>query len=300
MPLYRLTLCLTAPLGTAVQGPTLFGQICWLRREAEGEAALKAWLSDPQTIWRLSDGFPAGFLPRPLARPRPLAPAQLERVKEMKKRKYVSRQAFLRLRDAWDEGQLRDEDTAPEPDCHRQITRNHVDRRGQGTIEEGGLFRVSEDWRFADERTRDLDLYVETAETLDRVRDLVAELGRQGYGRGASLGRGLWQVAEAAEETALADHPGPRRLSLSRGVLDPATMRAALWRAEPQAGRLGPQLSLAGVAPFKRPVLLTRPGATFEADGPGPFGRLLHEVHPDRPEVVVNALHLALPFQEAA
>jgi len=283
-----------------VQGPTLFGQVCWLRREAEGEAALTAWLGDAAALWRLSDGFPAGFLPRPLVRPRPLAPAGLERVKEMRKRRYVSRAAFLRLRDAWDEGQLRDQDTAREPDCHRQITRNHVDRRGQGTIEEGGLFRLSEDWRFADEGTRDLDLYVETAEPLVRVRAFVAELGRRGYGRGASLGRGLWEVAEAVEETALPDHPGPRRLSLSRGVLDPATMTAALWRAEPQAGRLGPQLSLAGVAPFKRPVLLTSPGATFEPAGPGPFGRLLRGVHPERPEVVVNALHLALPFREAA
>jgi CRISPR-associated protein Csm4 len=77
-------------------------------------------------------------------------------------------------------------------------------------------------------------------------------------------------------------------------------MRDALWRLEPHAGRLGPELALAGISPFKRPVLLMRPGATFTPEGPGPWGRMLTGLHPDRPEVVLNARHIAIPFREAA
>lgn len=303
MALYRLTLRLSAPLGTPPIGPTLFGQICVLRAEAEGSQAVTDWLADPARLWRISDGLPAGFLPRPLVAPRPAGredAAAMETHKARKSKGLVRRETFLKRRDAWAEAALADDDLAADQARPHRITRNHVNRLGQGTIEEGGLFRLTEDWRFADPDRRDIDLYVETAEPLDHVCALVGMLGAQGYGRGASLGRGLWQVVAAAEDAELGNHPGPRRLSLSRGVIDPGTMGDALWRAEPLAGRLGPQLSLAGVSPFKRPVLLTRPGATFTPAGPGPWGRLLSGVHPARPEVVVNALHLAIPFAEAA
>jgi CRISPR-associated protein Csm4 len=300
MALYRLTLRLTAPLGTPLAGPTLFGQICWLRREAEGEAALVAWLADPARLWRVSDGFPAGFLPRPLTHPRPVRPEAFDRLKALKRRSLVTRAAWDRLRGGWSDEALAEDETAADPALPRRLAHNHVDRGGQGTQETGGLFFLDEDWRFARDGTRDIDLYVETAEPLAAVEALVADLGRRGYGRDAGTGRGRWTVVAAAEDAALADPPGPRRMSLSRGVLDPATMHDALWRLEPHFGRLGPQLALAGVSPFKRPVLLTRPGATFTPAGPGPWGRVLRDVHPERPEVVFNALHLAIPFAEAA
>jgi CRISPR-associated protein Csm4 len=296
---YRITLRLTAPLGTPLAGPTLFGQICWLIREAEGEAALVAWLDDPARRWRLSDGFPAGFLPRPLTRPRPVRPEDFDRLKALKKRTLVSRAAWDRLRDGWADAALAEAETAADPARPRRLAHNHADRGGQGTQETGGLFFLDEDWRFAEAGARDIDLYVETAEPVERVRELVVALGQRGFGRDAGTGRGRWQVREAAPDLALADHPGPRLMSLSRGALDPATMHDALWRLEPHFGRLGPELALAGVSPFKHPVLLTRPGATFRPAGPGPFGRLL-QVHPVRCEVVLNAAHIAIPFAEAA
>lgn len=299
MPLWRLTLRLSAPLGTPLAGPTLFGQICVLRAEAEGPAAVTGWLADPARVWRLSDGFPAGFLPRPLVRPRPVPREAFDRIKAVKKRGLVTRAAFLRLRTAWDEAQLAEHETAAEPARPRRIAHNHVHRGGQGTLETGGLFFLDEDWRFADREARDVDLYVETAEPLETVRGLVAQLGARGFGRDAGTGRGRWEVVAAAEDPELAAGAGGRRMSLSRGALTPGTMREVLWKLAPHFGRLGPEHALAGVSPFKRPVLLTRPGATFTPGGAGPFGQLLRGVHPARPEVVLNALHLAIPFAEA-
>lgn len=300
MPLFRLTLRLAAPLGTPLAGPTLFGQICVLRAEAQGSSAVTAWLSDPARIWRLSDGLPAGFLPRPLVRPRPVPREAFDRIKAVKKRGLVAREAFLRLRDAWEEARLAEEETIAEPALPRRIAHNHVHRQGQGTLETGGLYFLDEDWRFADPAARDMDLYVETEEPLETVRDLLAALGTRGFGRDAGTGRGRWEVTGACEEKELAGGAGGRRMSLSRGALTPATMRDAFWKLVPHFGRLGPEHALTGVSPFKRPVLLTRPGATFRPEGAGPFGQILRDVHPARPEVVVNALHLAIPFAEAA
>ncbi len=299
MALFRLTLRLTAPLGTPLAGPTLFGQVCVLRAEAEGAAAVTDWLADPARLWRISDGFPAGLLPRPLVTPRPVPAEALDGIKALKRRTLVRRAAWLGLRDGWADDRLAADDTAPDPALPRRIAHNHADRLGQGTQETGGLYFLDEDWRFAEAERRDIDLYVETAEPLATVRHWIGALGARGFGRDAGTGRGRWTVTAAEGDTELPAHPGPRRMSLSRGLLEPATMRAALWKLEPHLGRLGPEHTLTGLSPFKRPVLLTRPGATFAPHGPGPFGRLLPGVHPERPEVVLNALHLAIPFAEA-
>ena len=77
-------------------------------------------------------------------------------------------------------------------------------------------------------------------------------------------------------------------------------MRDALWRVEPHFGRVGPELALAGVSPFKRPVLLTRPGCTYRPDDSGVAGRWVKDIHPERPEIGLNGLHLAIPFSEAS
>ncbi len=299
MALYRFTLRLIAPLGTPIVGPTLFGQICWQIVEEAGEDALCAWLANPDQRYRLSDGFPANFLPRPLVHPRPIPANAFDRLKEIKKRTLVRRDAWLQLRDAWRDAELEPQDTFKEPRLSRRVAHNHAHRGGQGTLEEGGLYFLEEDWRFANEHC-DIDLYVETSEPLAEVRRRLEALGQRGYGRDAGTGRGRWQVLWGEQDDLLATHPGPRRMSLSRGVLDLENMQDALWKLEPHLGRVGPELSLRGISPFKYPVLLTKPGLTFTPKGPGPWGRLLTGVHPTRPEIVLMAEHIAIPFNEAS
>ncbi len=301
MALYRITLELTAPLGTPLAGPTLFGQMCWLRREADGEQALADWLADPARIWRVSDGFPHDCLPRPLCHPRPGAPFDPDH-KERKRRPFVTRAAWLEHRAAWDDSRVPLGALRADATRMRRLAHNVVDRHGRGTLEEGGLFFADEDWRFAEPASRRADLYVEAPAPLEEVRALLAELGEAGYGRDASTGRGRWRIAGAEVDEALASGPGSRRMVLTRGILTPATMHDALWRVEPHFGRTGPQLALSGTSPFKHPVLLIRPGASFSpaADTPhGPFGGWITGVHPDRPEVGLNGLHIAIPFAEA-
>jgi len=301
MALYRLTLELAAPLGTPLAGPTLFGQICWLKRETDGEAALVSWLGDPARIWRISDGFPHGCLPKPLCRPSVTAGFDPDH-KARKKRPYVTREGWFRHRAAWDEARVDfSQEMRPDPTLLRRLAHNVVDRHGRGTLDEGGLYFADEDWRFASDNAqkRKVDLYVEAEVPMDEVRAMLALLGDVGFGRDASTGRGRWQVVEAGEDRDLTSGPGKRRMTLTRGILTPRTMRDALWRIEPHFGRAGPQLALAGSSPFKRPVLLIRPGASFTPAGGGPFGAWLTGVHPEHPEVGINGLHITIPLDEA-
>ena len=299
MTLHRLALSLESPLGTALVGPTLFGLVCLTLRDLEGDAFLEHWLGVPENIWRISDGFPAGLLPKPLVRPRALPPEGLDSIKLRKRRPWIRRETWLKHREAWSEQILSDDDFMLDPACPRKLAHNAVDRHGRGTLESGGLYYLEEDWRFAG-GNGNIDLYVKSHESPERIRSLIEAVGQRGYGRDASTGRGRFSVTEVVLDSELADLSGATRgMSLSRGVLTPSTMRDAYWRIEPHFGRVGPELTLLGVSPFKRPVLLTMPGTTFRFDGNETLGRWVRDVHPDRPEIGLNGFHLAIPFSEA-
>ncbi|MDE0281934.1 MAG: hypothetical protein OXN16_12790 [Gammaproteobacteria bacterium] len=300
MTLHRITVSLTSPLGTPLVGPTLFGLICQTMCEKEGEAALVDWLGEPERIWRISDAFPTGWLPRPLVTPRPLRPEEFDLVKERKKRPWIHRNTWMKNRASWSDSDLPDESFMNDPACNRRQAHNVVHRHGRGTLETGGLFFVEDDWRFAGP-DNDMDLYVESDDRPGRVRDIIEAVGERGYGRDISTGRGRFEVSGIFSDPELIMLPGARRrMSLSRGVLTCATMHDALWRIEPHLGRAGPELTLTGVSPFKRPVLLTRPGCTYTPGGSGVAGRWVSDIHAERPEIGLNGFHLAIPFSEAS
>jgi CRISPR-associated protein Csm4 len=62
---------------------------------------------------------------------------------------------------------------------------------------------------------------------------------------------------------------------------------------------LGGTFAQDNTSPFKRPILLAEPGATFDGSD-GLSGALLDQVHADRPEIRHHAYHLCLPFAETA
>lgn len=300
MKLYRLDITLLSPLGTPLVGPTLFGMVCQIISEKEGDTALGNWLSEPERIWRISDGFPADHLPKPSTWPRPVRPEQLDTLKEYKKKPWIRRNAWMMHRSSWAEAALSHDDFMTDPSLDRRQAHNAVHRHGRGTLETGGLFFTEDDWRFTG-RFRRMDLYVVSDESPDRIGELVNAVGERGYGRDISTGRGRFEVTGIHTDPELADLPGSsRRMSLSRGVLTPQTMKDALWRVEPHLGRVGPELSLAGISPFKRPVLLVRPGCTYRPASSGVAGKWVENVHPECPEIGLNGFHLSIPFSEAA
>ena len=300
MALYRLEITLKSPLGTPLVGPTLFGLVCQAISDQEGDAAVEDWLGEPERLWRISDGFPVGHLPKPMTKPRLLTPEQLDTLKNRKSKPWIRRDTWMKHRASWSEYEVCAGDYMGNPSCDTRRVHNVVHRHGHGTLETGGLYFVEDDWRFAG-RFSGMDLYVDSDEDCpERIRDLIQAVGERGYGRDISTGRGRFEVAGIRPDPELAELVGAHRcMSLSRGVLTSTTMQDALWRIEPHLGRVGPELTLAGVSPFKRPVLLTQPGCTYQPVGSVPAGRWLNDIHPERPEIGLNGFHLAIPFSEA-
>lgn len=304
MTLFRIRLRLEAPLGTPLTSGTLFGHLCWARRESAGEQALIAWLTGlPDSPWALSDGFPAGLLPRPLVWPAPRhatgsGKMTAEGLKCLEKDKQRAKWPWLPI-DRWERlrGQVSDPllkaCATSGPTLSHRLAHNSIHRLTGSTLDEGGLYFVDEDWSYATIPER--DVYLRAKTTADELRDLFQAVGEAGYGRDATWGRGQFTVADISDAGWLDQHSGNRMLSLSHGCLT-ANMAKPRYKLFTHFGKVG--AGLPTTVPWKYPILLTRPGATFSPADTGPFGAWLTGVHQERAEVGHNAYHLAIPFTE--
>ena len=307
LPLYRIRLTLLAPLGTKLTSGTLFGHLCWAVRDRDGEAGLTQWLGSQATApWLISDGFPKGLLPRPLIRPSARRPssasvhartlAEADDEKKRRRRAWLRVDDFLKLR-----GDLSEDRLLPhlvETPWHteeQRLAHNAIDRQTATTPESGGLFFVDEDWSFTEEPSR--DIYVRTAADVEEVRSLFGWIGGWGYGRDATWGRGRFTVDRVEPVPTLDAATGNRRLSLSHGTLT-TNMRNARYKLAPHFGKVGSEMAARLTRPWKLPLLLVRPGTTFQPVDAGPFGELLAGVHQERADILHDARHLVVPFNE--
>jgi CRISPR-associated protein Csm4 len=234
--------------------------------------------------------------------------------KNHKKRAFVRRDGFIKIR-----GHVSEEKLLPYlvgvVDRSVRFAHNTIDRRTGSTPEVGGLYFLDEDWSFCPpiqdgnklraDGVHDAgpkrDLYVDVSEgSLGDIGRLFSALGEIGYGRDDNLGRGRWTVESVEEDVELAAGPNGRLLSLSHGSAESA-MDDLRCRLVTHYGKAGPGITVNdGISPFKKPLLLVEPGATFKGVVGTRYGTLIRGVHADRPEIVHNAFHVVISFAEAA
>jgi CRISPR-associated protein Csm4 len=315
---WRFRLELAGPYGTPWASGTLFGQLCWamVRHDGSDERLVRklAALRNRQEVFLLSDVLPADLLPRPLLPPPPFDPDKAAEHKKRKKLGFVKREHFLRHRAALSEKSLEEGLDAGPGDAEHRLAHNTIDRqrgtvietidRQRGTvIEPGGLWFLDEWW--PSENARERDLYVRTSWPIDEVEELLAAVGGWGFGRDSTWGRGRFRILGKEPERELFDHPGNRYLSLSHGCWT-EELEAPRYKLATHFGKLAIEAAMACGRPWKRPILLMKPGATFAARGDGPFGKWLEGiVHSEVPEILgytpgQHAFHLPVPYTEAA
>lgn len=308
---YLVRLRLEGPLGTPLISGTLFGHLCWAVWQTEGDDGVRAWLEENgRRPLLISDGFPAGWLPRPVLRPGPAQPRagppanrealeQEEKRKKAKKAAWVRVQDWLRLREGLTERSLEQHlikrEVSPPGGSFHRLAHNRIDRLTGTTPEEGGLYFVDEWW--PDAGSRDWDVYVRGDLEPARLEKLFAQVGEFGYGRDGSLGRGRWTAKVGEADRQLFQFEGHRLMSLSHGTLT-GNMRQARYKLHTHYGKLGGWLAGGAANPFKYPLTLLRPGATFQPGDGGPYGEMLAEVCRGHEQIRHHAFHLAIPYRE--
>jgi CRISPR-associated protein Csm4 len=310
MPTYRITISLKSPLGTDLVSGTLWGHLAWAIRYLEGDAALGLWLKEQESQpWLISSQMPVDMLPRPLLKPRfreevASSLEAMKLVKASRKVEFIPETLFLKLREEMSDTALAKAltETPQGPGDTKGSKKqglkphNRIDRLTGTTPQTGGLF--FEEVLFpADNDRRQLFLFAPN-HCLDRLEALFNFIGNSGFGSNASTGNGHF-TCSIVEEKELFEAVGSRAMSLSHGVIS-QNMGAVRYKQHVHFGKLGGDYAKGEYSPFKYPLLMARPGATFDPADAGPFGALLRGIHhdPALDHLRHYALHLPLPFTE--
>ncbi|HSW45508.1 MAG TPA: hypothetical protein VLM89_08050 [Phycisphaerae bacterium] len=326
MTIYRLRLALRSPLGTPLAADTLFGHLCWGIVYHEGAEHLTRFLADmeqPSPPLVISDPLPAGYWPMPaLPEPPPRtldglinstgAGSPLEahdQVRSVLKRRFIPHASWPGLAERLDMGSvarvlLHSRTADPVPVKAFTLPHNTVNRLTSHTstaTEEGGtsggLFFDEYLFPNGSGGRVDYDVWAASSYPAERVHRIFAQGLAGGYGKDAGTGKGFLTV-EGIDETSLPAVGEPNGvITLGTCVPSREDPTHGAWLIEVRHGRLGGAwTSLDESAVFKRPVMMLARGAVFRTSSPRPvMGRMVHDVHPVRSEVVTCGYTLTLP-----
>ncbi len=263
-----------------LQSDTLFGQFCWTVKETRGDNALKALLSgyghNPFIIF--SDGFPAGYLPVPFLPPSVDGPADADIVKKrFKHRNFVKSGDLLKILPelSWralinilksDAAAGRSEGMCDEPVVKSaDVYKNSINRITSSTATvkgSGSLYHTEETYY-----ETDIDIYAVYNEAIidgGGITEIFKLIGKTGFGRDKSTGKGRFSVTDTVEEPCellSGRDEGDIFISLSNGVqADGAVLKYG--KVFTKFGKHGGTLASQGKH-IKNPVIMLKPGSVF-------------------------------------
>lgn len=310
MPLFRAVIRPLGPLASPLQSDTLFGAFCWSWLHMYGEEDLKEEIIDyslydlPPVVF--SNAFPHDALPLPVgcydmaSRFQDLT-GKDERLrayrqnKKLKGARYVSREAFLRVKT----GDWRDftADLVPEPGREETTIHNMVSRES-GTVENidgaGNLF--GSDRRFFDQEQK-FDMYVLSELPLERTRETLELMLSLGIGADKSSGCGGFELLTLEEERELQKLPEGANAFVALSNFLPAASdpEEGWYRTFAKYPKLDREMA-GGDAPFKRPMLMLKAGSMFLTEKPKPwYGRCVTRVAAVPEPVTANGCTIAVP-----
>lgn len=306
---YHISFQPKSPLITPLHSDTLFGHVAWAVRYLWEESRLIKFLGEFQdggdAPFLISDGFPAGYLPKPFFKAMPLVElrrivretfrelnAELNPEDETQLLKELKRQSLFRLEtfkqiqadcsaaallkaSAKEFGQL--PATGKRSEKRKElatiVTHNTVNRI-YGTVIEG-LYQQTENF-YAEDFS--FEAYLKTSffshKELEQIFSLIEHTG---YGRDKSTGKGKFAITVRATSVLPAIADANAFMVLSHYVPNAAAPQAGYYRLMTKYGRLGGDYASSvipginkyyggsppKVHPFKKPLVMIRPGSVF-------------------------------------
>jgi CRISPR-associated protein Csm4 len=249
----------------------------------------------------LSDGFPAGLLPKPLfPRSRRSLSAGID-TRELKEKKYDSykkqeKAPFQTIEE------FRSTCASPEKPPtvafspwvtthtpHATIDRMTMTTGGEGSA--GNLYETTEKHL----PHKDVDVYLRSLAGQEAmVEKNLEQIGRCGFGKDKSVGLGRFTVKNVEKTTDLREVETVEGfINLSSFVPAANDPKDGYWRLRVKYGRLGENAGEGN--PFKKPLLQIEPGAVFKNTRPylKPwYGRMVESLSASFPQAVQNCYTL--------
>jgi len=303
MHCYRLHLRQTSGGTTLWHSDTLWGQLCWIYRDLNGEEALKRLIQktrEGNVPFVCSDGFPTGFLPVPTGGISLFSPSatqtkmqgimRIESGKLLKCLRYISESNFAQVIQGHP---LSLENITLPPKNTVAIHTHNTIARDNNTALDGNLYQ--ELWQMTG--NGDLDVYVLVREDFaDTLWNCFAVMEVQGFGGNLSIGLGAFETIERTPFAFPAVSEPNSFVTLSHCTPSPEMHVNGQYTLRIKYGKLGHERSQQG-DPFKKPVIQVEPGAVF--CGPpaatGYCGCLVEGVAFNYPDVVQCGLSITVP-----
>lgn len=295
---FRIRIRLSSSAGTPWQSDTLQGYLAYHVALTEGEDACNEYLKpfrERTPPFILSDAFPEGILPKPLFasnKGKAATVGEYAKQKQWQKATFVTLADFERLR----RGKQPAGDPVASPWKTSETPHAAIDRSTWTTSGEGGNFFST--WEQSlEEPFGCLDLYLRAQDGWEkRVRELLEDISRIGFGRDKSTGAGQFQVEGMEPWDGFSFFEGASGfVSLSTFAPAENDPVEGYWNIQTKFGRLGERAGADN--PFKRPLIQLVPGSVFRTgEKPAAFyGRVVEGISPARPEAVQICLALPVP-----
>lgn len=251
MKLYKTTITPLSSFGTTLKGDTIFGHICWaicLKNKNRLNELLKGYEKEPFLV--VSDAFVSGYFPKPTA-PSTMLGENLADKKVNRKKVWLN----------WEDLQNGDfslaksDDELEKPMVTFLSIKNKINRLTFTT--DGGDFAP---YSMSEYMTVPQDVYflLDTDKmNLDELKDAFSLVGKMGYGKKASIGKGRFEVGEFCEIESFFNENSNAFMTLSPSSLE--NFSEIYYEPFTRFGKHG--ASLASDKPFKSPVLLAQSGA---------------------------------------
>jgi len=306
---YTIKLTLKSPIVTSFQSDTLFGHICWAinylkwDEKEKGVTDFLALYDQRNPPLLISNGFPKGYLPKPIVRP--ISQEELRsifgeknrkknsyKIKTIKKAELIPKSdllqiikgqispgiLFQKLAENFEREEKNREKRKKEVVHHNTINRI-TNRVTTGLYEQEEVF-YSEDFN-------EFEIYLKTyyfdKDDLKRIFEFIS-MG--GFGKDKSTGKGRFDfsIIEGTDLEGFGNRNG--FMTLSSYIPHPGAPTKAYYEILLKYGKLGG--SFAGGSaevhnnPFKKPLIMFRAGSTFYDQGYDEskiYGSLIPNVH---------------------
>ena len=251
MKLYKTTITPLSSFGTTLKGDTIFGHICWaicLKNKNRLNELLKGYEKEPFLV--VSDAFVSGYFPKPTAPSTMLG-------ENLADKKVNRKKVWLNWKDLQngDFSLAKSDDELEKPMVTFLSIKNKINRLTFTT--DGGDFAP---YSMSEYMTVPQDVYflLDTDKmNLDELKDAFSLVGKMGYGKKASIGKGRFEVGEFCEIESFFNENSNAFMTLSPSSLE--NFSEIYYEPFTRFGKHG--ASLASDKPFKSPVLLAQSGA---------------------------------------
>lgn len=310
MPPYRdytVELKLKGPIITQFQSDTIFGHVCWALSflpwagdgRLEDFLALYDTAASPPLL--VSDGFPSGYLPKPVLPP--LTQKMLDgavgtldrvekshRIKAVKNLAYMPASHFSKMNEHEMDPEVLFKTLFNEYDTiagelgrmQTSVVQHNTVDRIRNTVTEG-LYTQEERFYVGDSGT--FAVFIRTNHfSADELQKIFNFIGEQGYGKDKSTGKGHFG-ASVTPGIGVKDHENPNAfMTLSSYVPAAGDHVSGYYRILHKYGKLGWLFAGGSLDrnPFKKPLIMFGAGSTFYDDAYRPgkhYGSLLGDVH---------------------